>query len=1091
MADDSDFTVVSYDRKTRTRADESVPVNTAKSAISNTTEVISKSPTNDVEMQTVNVWRFQEFQQHVMRLIHQLIDESSNKNHIFIQRWISATTGPKSINQDSSFRAVANVLNLKDIQDYRRFLSTAPNIEKYLVFGNNTRSTTLQYYVVPRVHNHDTTTAQEKYNSGNKEPSLKTNQDSTPPSIDGSITSPENYSHKPDGSESNITSPSNPDAPVSITQTKQDDGGDSITFTNLNYKVCYGNADDFTEMMETFWPYILRFMSQDSSHNHSKQWERWITQGLTSTTDLSTLKIITGIDTFDQLYLFLRDSPALSPFYDISWDHRIIYQKRADICKNDSGSPSQIVNEPSRVYTIRMLADNDMEFCIFHKRVYTEITAWHNGGSAISDTKWMQWRKWMFAGLKSIQPARDIKRILGVTTIHEYVQAMQPYAAFQEKFILYDAQGDTVKYSYSTSNNQMIQPTAEDFEHFHSHFFVRVNQLTLQLNNIQDKVDGYEHTLKSFYAQQRVRLETVVNGIITDSITSFKATIDNILTDNIQGGLSDIFRNNLADITQQTTSAYEKQIDTIGRDMLQEICSAADDAQAAQAEHYESMLHEFNITLQQKKDALAELQQHKSPPTQQDPPLHQPTLIQSRRFPNVRPVSPFVRKPNPYDTPNNTPVVTNVTAHATSGHNPTMDAHTGGPVHPVSSNQSFTGLNNQHHRLGHHGTHQPDTSSIPHTVQTGLVQLPPVNHDQALKRAKIQFSGLGDIFVFYSQLMNAMEQFGIYLLPLPKVQYQTSLCPATYGGIPIDAHRRQIMAGTLYQKLQSPDVIPVEYTAMRNIINRFAEKNDGYEVLYAMLENVHPALQKDAVMCPPKSSECGDDIHVYAQKFDAWIRYETYANRPYSPREQINKFVNELSPTFAPAISRVRRLLDAWNPWDLVVPEVLKITALPNTIERFMHEEAGTGTPYIRAVNDGRKHRPSSKTGKGIQHKVQPPPSDVSDKLCSFCGCRGHEPPQCHFMAKLIIANESLTKVDPKVKKELKENLRQQQKQRREQRLRRHANTIRQLIDQGGTKEEIEAALDNMQSDTDLDYTARSLFNDDDDVQSSSSSSSE
>jgi len=108
MADDSDFTVVSYDRnkKTRTRADEPVPVNTAKSAISNTTEVISKSPTNDVEMQTVNVWRFQEFQQHVMRLIHQLIDESSNKNHIFIQRWISATTGPKSINQDSSFRAV-------------------------------------------------------------------------------------------------------------------------------------------------------------------------------------------------------------------------------------------------------------------------------------------------------------------------------------------------------------------------------------------------------------------------------------------------------------------------------------------------------------------------------------------------------------------------------------------------------------------------------------------------------------------------------------------------------------------------------------------------------------------------------------------------------------------------------------------------------------------------------------------------------------------------------------------------------------------------------------------------------------------------
>jgi hypothetical protein len=88
------------------------------------------------------------------------------------------------------------------------------------------------------------------------------------------------------------------------------------------------------------------------------------------------------------------------------------------------------------------------------------------------------------------------------------------------------------------------------------------------------------------------------------------------------------------------------------------------------------------------------------------------------------------------------------------------------------------------------------------------------------------------------------------------------------------------MGSTLYQKLQSIEVVSMEYTAIRNIINHFAEHNDGYEVLYAMLELVHPALQKDAVILPPKSHECDDDIHLYYQKFDAWLRYETYAKRP-------------------------------------------------------------------------------------------------------------------------------------------------------------------------------------------------------------------
>jgi hypothetical protein len=79
---------------------------------------------------------------------------------------------------------------------------------------------------------------------------------------------------------------------------------------------------------------------------------------------------------------------------------------------------------------------------------------------------------------------------------------------------------------------------------------------------------------------------------------------------------------------------------------------------------------------------------------------------------------------------------------------------------------------------------------VPQPVHTMFNSLPLVNHDQAMKRAKIQFSGLGDLFIFYNQLMNAMEQFCIYLVPLTQVKYQQSLCPTKFHGIDIDTYRK-------------------------------------------------------------------------------------------------------------------------------------------------------------------------------------------------------------------------------------------------------------------------------------------------------------
>jgi hypothetical protein len=256
------------------------------------------------------------------------------------------------------------------------------------------------------------------------------------------------------------------------------------------------------------------------------------------------------------------------------------------------------------------------------------------------------------------------------------------------------------------------------------------------------------------------------------------------------------------------------------------------------------------------------------------------------------------------------------------------------------------------------------------------------------------------------------------------------------------------------KKLQDTDIISMEYTAIRNIINQSAEQNDGYKVLYAMLELVHPALQKDAIILPPKSEECNEDIHLYAQKFEAWLRYETYANRPYSPREQINLFIRELSPTFAPAVSRIRGLLDGWQPYDKTVPELLKLTSLPTTIEWFLNEETHTSfsNPTIRCAHN-KRHQHNKKPGTQIDTRL------AVDKYCHYCGAHGHIGINCDFMAKLLIAQESLMKADSKAKKEVQESFREDQRKKRDKKLKKKTSMIRKLLDTGGSREEIDAIL--------------------------------
>jgi hypothetical protein len=170
------------------------------------------------------------------------------------------------------------------------------------------------------------------------------------------------------------------------------------------YATCYNNTMDFTLMMYEFRPAIQDYIHDYPHHEHSKQWCLWVEAGLNPETDLAKVKQITGLHTLDQIYLFLRDSPALQPFFDIVWDHKINY------CQKN------IMETPTRDNTYRQSRDDvhyvnfdhlPESFQPFHKLVFHLI---HEQPTMVHVQR-NNWDRWYRNGLRADTDLEDIYNI--------------------------------------------------------------------------------------------------------------------------------------------------------------------------------------------------------------------------------------------------------------------------------------------------------------------------------------------------------------------------------------------------------------------------------------------------------------------------------------------------------------------------------------------------------------------------------------------------------------------------------------------------------------------------------------------------------
>jgi hypothetical protein len=243
-------------------------------------------------MQMVSTWNFKALQSTIVPVIEHLIDNETVSNHQFTQRWTNAR-----ITTNSTFQTVATHLAIKDILEYRHFLMTAPDIT-HVIFGHpNDTGTGFQYYIKPIPPSKENTSAESTTLI------TKTEIVDNAKEIDLTMNQPSTTDHQ------------------ELTDA-------SITTNGTTHKICYGTNEDFQDMFSLFWPFFMRFVSNCSDHDYTKQLQKWIDNGLKDATDLNMFKKIVGVNNLDQLYVVLRDSPALNTHFDIQWDHKIMYRMK-------------------------------------------------------------------------------------------------------------------------------------------------------------------------------------------------------------------------------------------------------------------------------------------------------------------------------------------------------------------------------------------------------------------------------------------------------------------------------------------------------------------------------------------------------------------------------------------------------------------------------------------------------------------------------------------------------------------------------------------------------------------------------------------
>ena len=1009
-------------------------------------------------MKTVVISTFAAFQREIFPIVDSIATTQAQfKDHSFVKQWkIYKNNARKPMCDTITWRNLKSLLGITELNQYRSYLQKCPTISTYVrLQPSKSTQSGFDYGIILQTSPTDASYA--FIFDDDKSPVPETLQVSRESESTTLQASPEQSAvkHHLDVIPEKDAKPTH----VSVT-----DHYSLQVFHKLIFKIVH----------------VWAYSSDAWNLTTTETWRNAIEGGLTIDSSWQDIMALMKISSFHHYYQHIDMCGPLRQCYDYYW-HRdqIKYTYRPlseffgttdahDTCSASSTTNNSNTNGGTAPETIPGgISDRDSahdwlivdgmgkngDFAHLHMAIFDCISTWMLQSDARQYPFYMTWKRDLFSGVTKWSPWDRCSRILKLSSLRDYIDYVQQCPLVRTTFdLIWDNSNGAIHYrEYSINCPNDISKNVD-----------KLNRFQTQLRAVANSVEKTMHDIQQRITDTQDRIVNCEQGILNQLNRTSSRLSENFAKHarqlkDIALETSEQVRNKVEEITQEGLDTYrtriatslckvdqrqalfeqqlEQKLDAAIEQALQEIHSTTDSATA-----------DFN---KQAAIIFQKLQEEHTTSSKFVSPI--PTVVQpSKRFPNVD-TSLFL----PRDINRTTQPATRHTDHIPSdpiasgdqspkqtsppaATKPTVWSKYGPPTNLLDS--PGVTVNPHYSFPGGGGSYNNDG-------------LPYLNHASLLKHTKEAYPGREQSYTWYMKFRSTVQQWGMLLIRIDDIKKDKSLCPTVYHGTTITPSRYQDMAFSLYQLLAQTSIISGDYTDLRNIINRHAGSQDGYRILYDIMERVHPRLDPDATFPLPQSIET-TDIHEYYQQVDSYFMHERFAGRNYKPREQLNIFLRGLDSSYVSAINRIRRNMDTWDPNDSDVPAILDLSSLPNTIEKYMEED---GAPVIRTLRNTRSrgerrdlHRGQRPSGtNGNQGALKADSRKYIDVKCDLCNMYGHIKYDCDKMAVYLSLKDNEKKVDEKLKAKIQANFSKNEEQRRTKKVTKLRGTVRQLYTTG------------------------------------------
>jgi len=587
--DRNSFTIVSYKKQAATRSTTCAPAQATPSRMptgktdnkhkesKDTSSICTRGSVNK-NGTLVTITTFGAFHYRIFPLIQKIVDSFGNREDSFIRKWRDITNRASGkVTATSSFRTVAKALGIndRDLYGYRQFIERCPTIKEFLTIQDAVQlnTSTAFTYILHEVTTKNYAAAVVEANSMDttkNRPSLRDDSSGEVTIIPVTPTTEENGSggddvERNDRDETMVddtTDPSNTEetdgetittvATPSFVPKNENNNEEGTLASNQDSQyilmhqpygrmsICYNNTGDFTTMMRALWPAIQDFLRNNPQHEHSKQWKVWITAGYTPDTDLAHAKSIFGLPTLDQIYLFLRDSPALQEKFEISWNHKIHY------CPRDSLATPTRANIIRNEYPISSFVDlnhTPESFEPFHSAIFILLSTSNDMTEIQSQT----WAEWIGDGLTVDNTLAELYDILQINSVRAYINIMYQFASFNKLVrITWTPEKDGFTYHIAQPSSDRLQHTLElpNLSHVSTpteavnihKVHKRILQLEANITTINTishftQAREIQHTVKSFIQDEIRNLDKALRNKSVQFQEQIEQTVDQVIKD--------------------------------------------------------------------------------------------------------------------------------------------------------------------------------------------------------------------------------------------------------------------------------------------------------------------------------------------------------------------------------------------------------------------------------------------------------------------------------------------------------------------------------------------------------------------------------